>query len=140
MRLIFKAAAAAAVHLRAATARPPPNQIVVRIDPRTGVRIVLDAHRADRRAPRQRSTSTWSFDRQGGEDPTPYEVLLHAALVGDSSHFTREDSVEETWRVVQPLLDSPPPVRPYAKGSWGPAEADKLVARFGGWRSPWLPD
>jgi glucose-6-phosphate 1-dehydrogenase len=41
---------------------------------------------------------------------------------------------------VQPLLEAPPSVRPYTKGSWGPAEADKLVARYGGWRSPWLPD
>ncbi len=118
---------------------PAPNQIVVRIDPHTGVEIVLDAHRADRPAPSEIDFEM-RFDRQGGEDPTPYEVLLHAALIGDSSHFTREDSVEETWRVVQPLLDSPPPARPYAKGSWGPAESDKLVARFGGWRSPWLPE
>jgi glucose-6-phosphate 1-dehydrogenase len=118
---------------------PAPNQIVVRIDPHTGVKIGLDAHRADRPAPSEIGFEM-TFEKQGGEDPTPYEVLLHAALIGDSSHFTREDSVEETWRVVQPLLDAPPPVRPYTKGSWGPAEGDKLVARYGGWRSPWLPD
>jgi glucose-6-phosphate 1-dehydrogenase len=47
--------------------------------------------------------------------------------------------VEETWRVVQPLLDKPPPVHSYANGSWGPAEADKLVAEFGGWHGPWVP-
>jgi glucose-6-phosphate 1-dehydrogenase len=120
--------------------RPPtPNQIVVRIDPHTGIKIGLDAHRADRPAPSEIDFEM-TFEQQGGEDPTPYEVLLHAALIGDSSHFTREDSVLETWRVVQPLLDSPPPVHSYAKGSWGPAEADKLVAKFGGWRSPWLPE
>jgi glucose-6-phosphate 1-dehydrogenase len=118
---------------------PAPNQIVVRIDPHTGVKIGLDAHRADRPAPSEIDFEM-TFEKQGGEDPTPYEVLLHAALIGDSSHFTREDSVEETWRVVQPLLEAPPSVRPYTKGSWGPAEADKLVARYGGWRSPWLPD
>lgn len=119
--------------------QPAPNQIVVRIDPHTGIRIVLDAHRADRPAPAEIHFDM-RFERQGGEDPTPYEVLLHAALVGDSSHFTREDSVEETWRVVQPLLDSPPPVHRYSKGSWGPSEANKLVENYGGWRSPWLPD
>jgi glucose-6-phosphate 1-dehydrogenase len=80
------------------------------------------------------------FEDQGGVDATPYEVLLHAALIGDSSHFTREDSVEATWRVIQPLLDDPPPARPYNKGSWGPAEADKLVVGWGGWRDPWLPE
>jgi glucose-6-phosphate 1-dehydrogenase len=120
--------------------RPPAaNQIVFRIDPRTGIRIGLDAHRADRGAPGEIEFDM-DFGHQGGEDATPYEVLLNAALVGDSSHFTRQDSVEACWRVVQPLLDDPPPVRPYDKGSWGPSQADKLVADYGGWRSPWLPD
>ena len=70
--------------------------------------------------------------------PTPYEVLLHAALVGDSTRFTRQDGVEETWRVMQPLLDAPPPVQAYPPGSWGPAEADRLIAEYGGWHSPWV--
>jgi glucose-6-phosphate 1-dehydrogenase len=118
--------------------RPPaPNQIVFRIDPHTGIRIGLDAHRADRPAPGEIDFDM-RFETQGGEDPTPYEVLLNAALVGDSSHFAREDMVEETWRVLQPLLDSPPQVHSYAKGSWGPAEANTLVDQAGGWRSPWL--
>jgi glucose-6-phosphate 1-dehydrogenase len=120
--------------------RPPaPNQIVVRIDPHTGIKIALDAHRADRAAPSEIGFEM-RFATQGGEDPTPYEVLLHAVLIGDATHFTREDSVEQTWRVVQPLLDSPPALRPYQKGSWGPTEANKLVERFGGWRSPWMPE
>jgi glucose-6-phosphate 1-dehydrogenase len=120
--------------------RPPaPNQIVFRIDPHTGIRIGLDAHRADKSAPSEIDFDM-SFEAQGGEDATPYEILLHAALIGDSTHFTREDSVEATWRVVQPLLDSPPPVRPYTKGSWGPAEADQLVKQHGGWRAAWLPN
>ena len=60
------------------------------------------------------------FADEGGEGPTPYEVLLLAAMRGDSTRFTRQDGVEETWRIMQPLLDAPPPVHPYAKGSWGP--------------------
>jgi glucose-6-phosphate 1-dehydrogenase len=79
------------------------------------------------------------FSEEGGEAATPYEVLLHAALIGDSTYFNRQDSVEETWRIVQPLLDAPPPVIPYAKGSWGPQEADRLVAGLGGWHGPWIP-
>ena len=58
---------------------------------------------------------------------------------GDSSRFTRQDSVEETWRIIQPLLDAPPPVHPYPKGSWGPAAGEELLAGFGGWHGPWLP-
>ena len=65
-------------------------------------------------------------------------MLLHAAMVGDSVRFTRQDGVEEAWRVLQPLLDAPPPVHPYAKGSWGPEEANKLVAGYGGWHGPWV--
>ncbi len=57
------------------------------------------------------------FAEEGGEGATPYEVLLHAALVGDSTYFTRQDMVEETWRIVQPLLDDLPEVKPYAPGS-----------------------
>jgi len=60
------------------------------------------------------------------------------ALVGDSSRFTRQDGVEETWRVMQPLLDNPPPVHPYAPGSWGPEAADQLVEGHGRWYGPWI--
>jgi glucose-6-phosphate 1-dehydrogenase len=65
-------------------------------------------------------------------------VLLHAALVGDSSRFTRQDGVEETWRVMQPLLDNPPTVHSYAPGSWGPEAADELVKGHGRWYGPWI--
>jgi glucose-6-phosphate 1-dehydrogenase len=78
------------------------------------------------------------FAQEGGEGATPYEVLLHAAMVGDSARFTRQDSVEETWRVLQPLLDAPPPVHPYAKGSWGPEAANHLLSGYGRWRGPWV--
>jgi glucose-6-phosphate 1-dehydrogenase len=116
--------------------RPDPSQIVIKIDPGTGVRIVLDAHRADKRGP-QEINLDMEFAEAGGEDPIPYEVLLHAAMVGDSTSFTRQDSVEESWRVVQPLLDAPPPVHPYDKGTWGPVEAQRLVQGYGAWRGPW---
>ncbi len=117
--------------------RPQPSQLVVKIDPSTGIRIILDAHRADRRA-QQEIELDMEFAEEGGEGPEPYEVLLHAALIGDSKDFTREDMVEECWRVVAPLLEHPPAVIPYAKGSWGPPESDQLVARFGGWHGPWI--
>jgi glucose-6-phosphate 1-dehydrogenase len=117
--------------------RPEPDQIVFRIDPGTGIRMVLDAHRADKSGPNE-VTLDVEFAEEGGEGDTPYEVLLRAALVGDSTHFTRQDNVEEMWRIVQPLLDSPPPVQTYAPGSWGPPEADKLLAGFGSWHGPWL--
>jgi glucose-6-phosphate 1-dehydrogenase len=116
---------------------PEPNQIAVRLDPSTGVQLVLDAHRADRQGA-EAITLDMEFAEEGGEGATPYEVLLHAALVGNSTRFTRQDGVEETWRVMQPLLDGPPPVHPYAPGSWGPDEAKALVSGHGHWQEPWL--
>ncbi|HYB25798.1 MAG TPA: glucose-6-phosphate dehydrogenase [Solirubrobacteraceae bacterium] len=117
---------------------PEPNQLVFKIDPSTGIQIRLDAQRADKPGINEIEFDM-EFAEEGGEAPTPYEVLLHAAMVGDSTHFTRQDMVEETWRIVQPLLDSPPPVHPYPEGSWGPEEAHGLVAAFGGWHGPWVP-
>jgi glucose-6-phosphate 1-dehydrogenase len=117
--------------------RPEPGQLVVRLDPSTGVRLLVEAQPAGARTAQQFSLDL-DFAQQGGEGPTPYEVLLHAAMLGDSTRFTRQDSVEETWRVLQPLLDSPPPVQPYTKGSWGPEAADRLVAHYGGWHGPWV--
>ena len=78
------------------------------------------------------------FAEEGGEGPTPYEVLLHAAMVGQSTRFTRQDGVEETWRIMQPLVDAPPPVHPYAKGSWGPKAGDDWSPDFGRWHGPWI--
>ena len=69
---------------------------------------------------------------------TPYEVVLHAAIVGDSGRFKRQDVVEESWRIMQPLIDDPPPVHPYVPGTWGPAIASSLVAGHGGWQGPWI--
>ncbi len=117
--------------------RPEPDQFVVKLDPSTGVRLQVDAHRADAAAP-EAVTLDAEFAQEGGEGPTPYEVLLHAAMVGDRSRFTRQDGVEETWRIMGPLLDNPPPVHPYVPGSWGPKEADKLVAGHGRWHEPWM--
>ena len=102
-----------------------------------GFASVVDAHRADQGGPAP-ITLDMEFAEEGGEGPTPYEVLLHAALIGDAKRFTRQDAVEETWRVMQPLLDAPPPVHAYAPGSWGPKEGDELVAGYGRWHGPWI--
>jgi glucose-6-phosphate 1-dehydrogenase len=128
-----------------------PNQLVVKLDPTTGIQLLVEAHRAD-----EKRTSTITLDMEfgdeGGEGPTPYEVLLHAALVGDTTRFTRQDGVEETWRIMQPLLDAAAAdkpsvaqgaptkgwVHPYAPASWGPKEADELVAGHGKWYGPWI--
>lgn len=118
--------------------RTDPNQVIIRLDPATGVRIVLDARHAD-----TMGAAPITFDVRfadfGGQPPTPYEVLLLAAMAGQDGRFTRQDQVEEEWRIMQPLLDAPPPVHSYAPGTWGPEDAHGLVAGLGRWHDPWLP-
>jgi len=65
-----------------------------------------------------------------------YEELLDDAMHGESIRFAREDYVEESWRIVQPILGDATPLHSYAPGSWGPAEADALVSADGGWWNP----
>jgi glucose-6-phosphate 1-dehydrogenase len=57
-----------------------------------------------------------------------YERLILLAMLGDQSLFTRADGIERVWEISEPLLTSPPPVIPYEKGSWGPAEVNKLIS------------
>jgi glucose-6-phosphate 1-dehydrogenase len=119
--------------------RPEANQLVLRIGPRPGARLRMQAKEAD--GPFLRPVQLdMEFAEYGGEGPTAYEVLLDAALRGVPSHFARQDAVEETWRVVQPLIDAPSAIEAYDPGTWGPASADDLVRNHGGWRSPWLPN
>jgi glucose-6-phosphate 1-dehydrogenase len=75
-----------------------------------------------------------SFREHLARSPDPYERLLRDALVGDPTLFPGQATIEEMWRIVQPLVDDPPPVESYEKGSWGPASAARLAEPFGGWR------
>jgi glucose-6-phosphate 1-dehydrogenase len=116
---------------------PEPDQLIVKLDPTTGIRLLVDAQRGEGTEPEQISLDM-EFAQEGGEGPTPYEVLLHAAMNGDNRRFVRQDSIEEKWRIMQPLLDRPGPVHPYAPGSWGPAAANELLAGQGRWHEPWV--
>ncbi|HET6666471.1 MAG TPA: glucose-6-phosphate dehydrogenase [Intrasporangium sp.] len=138
LRVIFRQPPPINLRLSPGDDLPPVrDEFVIKLDPSTGARLVVDARRGDREGPAA-VTLDVEFEEQGGEAPTPYEVLLHAALVGDTSRFKRQDSVEECWRVMQPLIDNPPPVHPYRPGSWGPDAAGSLVADHGGWEGPWI--
>ncbi len=136
VRLVFKHPPRLAF-IPSGSRRPEPSQIVIKIDPSTGIQMILDAQRADRKGAADIHLDM-EFAHEGGEAATPYEVLLHAAIIGDATAFSRQDSVEESWRVMQPLLDDPPGVIPYAQNSWGPTESEKLLNGYGGWRKPWI--
>jgi len=75
------------------------------------------------------------LEEQPGEE-SPYERLLADAMIGDGALFTREDAVEAAWAVVDPVLKSHHRARPYRRGSWGPAEANALIAADGSWYNP----
>jgi glucose-6-phosphate 1-dehydrogenase len=135
LRLVFKNPPRLGFGLQGSDAQP--DQIVIKLDPSTGIRFELEARHADARTIKPIHLDM-EFAQEGGEGATPYEVLLHAAMIGQTVRFTRQDGVEEAWRIIQPLIHSPPPVQPYAPGSWGPDAASTLVAGHGRWREPWI--
>jgi glucose-6-phosphate 1-dehydrogenase len=116
--------------------RPLADQLVIKLDPSTGIRMALAGRRAEAQVP-ELITMDMEFAKEGGEAATPYEVLLDAAMTGKTTRFTRQDSVEEAWRIMQPLLDSPPPVEAYQPGTWGPAGAEKLFEGNETWHPVW---
>jgi len=119
--------------------RPDPNQITIRIDPRPGARIRFIAKKAGKEAYEPADFSVL-FERVPGEEPEPYERLLDDALRGEPALFTNEDQIEQTWRIVQPLIDDPPEVEPYEPGTWGPQSAESLCRGICEWYDPWPPD
>ena len=121
---------------------PHPNQLILRIDPDPGLQLVLLSKGKDGTASRDVHLEL-EFAAELGKPPEPYERLLCDALAGDRSLFTREDTVEETWRLLQPLvarLEAGASPVSYPQGSWGPAQADELVRGHPPWHLPWLPN
>jgi glucose-6-phosphate 1-dehydrogenase len=118
---------------------PEPNQLTLRIEPKPGSRIRLFAKQAGEEAFEPADLEVL-FEKVPGEDPEPYERLLGDALTGRTQLFTRQDTVEETWRIVEPLLEEPGPAHPYEPGTWGPPEADALTRGICPWFEPWLPE
>ncbi len=121
--------------------RPTPesDELIVRIDPDPGASLLLEAKQTGEESLR-RVHLDLLFNEQFGGQPGPYERLLSDALAGEQQRFAREDSVEETWRIVQPLIERPCELETYAPGGWGPEGASNLTHGYGGWRRPWLPE
>jgi glucose-6-phosphate 1-dehydrogenase len=118
---------------------PATDEIVLRIDPDPGACVLLEAKQPGEEKLR-RVHLDLLFKQQFGDQPGPYERLLADALAGNQQRFAREDSILETWRIVQPLLDKPCELEYYRPGSWGPEGASNLLHGYGGWRRPWLPE
>jgi len=134
LRLVFKRPPRLGLQLPGIPA-PEPDQLVIRLDPGPGLRLKVNTRWADSTAPELTDFDA-PFSEREAAGAAPYEVLLHAAMVGNPTRFARQDGVEEQWRITQPLLDAPPAVEPYRPGSWGPARAAAIPA--GGWHGPWI--
>ncbi|MCH8919320.1 MAG: glucose-6-phosphate dehydrogenase [Chloroflexi bacterium] len=106
-----------------------PNHLVLRIQPEEGINFNFFAKQPGPQVSAQQVSMDFSYrDSFMTEPAEAYERLLHDAMDGDHTLFAREDSVERGWMVVQPALENPAPVRAYPAGSWGPPEADNLIA------------
>ena len=106
-----------------------PNHLVLRIQPEEGINFSFVAKQPGPQVSAQQVSMDFSYrDSFMTEPAEAYERLLHDAMDGDHTLFAREDSVERGWTVVQPALENPAPLCTYPAGSWGPPEADKLIA------------
>jgi glucose-6-phosphate 1-dehydrogenase len=116
-------------------APPVGNYIRFRLGPDVSIALGARAKRAGE-GMAGRPVELSIVDQPAGAGPGDYERLLGDAMSGDATLFARQDVVEAAWAIVDPLLQNPGPMFEYEPGTWGPAEADRLVADVGGWNTP----
>jgi len=112
----------------------PEDTLKFRIWPETAVSMTVHGKKPG--AGWEPQAEELSFAQQPGSDIRPYDRLIGAALDGDRWLFARQDTVEAAWEIVDPVLGDVVPVHPYARGSWGPAEADRLLPDRDAWHDP----
>ena len=116
--------------------KPGRNLVRLRLGSADGVTFTLQAKTPGPHLDSQNVDISVDFAAALGERRDAYDRLLDDAIRGQPRRFAREDVVEQTWRVVQPALDSPGDIHPYFKGTWGPSEADRVLARGDVWFTP----
>src|SRR5271169_3625957 len=112
----------------------PEDMLRFRIWPETAVGLTLHGKKPG--AGWEPQAEELGFAQQPGSDIRPYDRLIGAALDGDRWLFARQDTVEAAWEIVDPVLGDVVPVHPYARGSWGPKEAERLLAGRETWYDP----
>jgi glucose-6-phosphate 1-dehydrogenase len=117
-----------------ATATGMGNYLRFRLSPSSAVALAARVKRAGKEFVGDQR-ELYLAEEQPGEE-SPYERLLGEAMAGDGALFTREDAVEAAWAAVDPVLKTHDRSRPYRRGTWGPREADALIAADGGWHNP----
>jgi len=112
------------------------NYLRFRLSPNTAVALAARVKRAGKEFVGDQR-ELYLLDEQSGIE-SPYERLLSDAMAGNGALFSREDAVEAAWVAVDPVLDTYNKVLPYKPGSWGPKQADALIAKDGSWHNPTL--
>jgi glucose-6-phosphate 1-dehydrogenase len=112
----------------------PADMLTFRIWPETAVSMTLQGKKPG--AGWEPQAEQLTFAQQAGSDIRPYDRLIGAALDGDRWLFARQDTVEAAWKIVDPVLGDAVPAHPYAQGSWGPPEADRLLPARDTWHDP----
>jgi glucose-6-phosphate 1-dehydrogenase len=112
------------------------NLVRLRLGKKDGVTFTLQAKTPGPHLDSQEVDISVDFAAALGERQDAYERLLGDAIAGSSRRFARQDVVEQSWRVIQPILDSDCDVHPYFRGSWGPSEADRVLAHGDSWFAP----
>jgi glucose-6-phosphate 1-dehydrogenase len=113
---------------------PHHNELRFRVWPETAVTLSLAGKKPG--AGWEPQTEELAFAQQPGSDQRPYDRLIGAALDNERWLFARQDTVEAAWQIVDPVLGDAVPVHPYARGSWGPGEADRLLPDRDTWHDP----
>jgi len=113
---------------------PHRNELRFRLWPETAFTLSLAGKKPG--AGWEPQTDELTFAQRPGSDQRPYDRLIGAALDNERWLFARQDTVEDAWKIVDPILGDAVPVHPYAKGSWGPGEADRLLPDRDTWHDP----
>jgi glucose-6-phosphate 1-dehydrogenase len=118
-----------------------PNALVLRIQPDEGIAIRMNAKVPGNAIDLQPVKMDFRYGGSfGARSPEAYERLLHDAIIGDSTLFTRRDEVERSWQIIDAIIkgwDASPAPFPYESGTWGPPEADEFIERDSReWRRP----
>ncbi len=111
-----------------------PNYLRFRISPSSAIALAARVKRGGKEFIGDQR-ELYLIEEQPGEK-SPYDRLLGDAMAGDGALFTREDAIEAAWAVVDPVLKTHKAVRPYRRHSWGPKEANALIAGDWGWHTP----
>jgi glucose-6-phosphate 1-dehydrogenase len=114
------------------------NYLRFRLNPQVAIAIGARAKRpGEGMAGQPTELSVVERPEQGqGARMEAYERLLGDAMAGDATLFARQDVVEAAWAIVDPVIHGPSPMYEYEPGTWGPPQADRLVADVGGWNTP----